>query len=236
MRNERTTLTKEQFERYTCNYPCNHIIVRIDPKEITTPTGIKLDFNDDVLYAEGTDSHVANMSTVMGTIIKQPEKLYFNPHDANSMSWECEDIETEISDTVWSHPLNVRNADEVMVDGVVYQSWCAEDIFCAKRGDKVIPLNGHLIMEPVYKPKLSELDPLPPELDKERAIVRFCGTPNKRYRAKDVVDIIDVKPGDTAIIDKNTYIIWLERFAPNANFDNGKMYYCIQRKHILAVL
>lgn len=246
MKNERITLSREQFDRMKCIFPCNKVIVRIEKKPINTPSGINLDFNDDVLYAEGEDSHVANMSTVMGTIVKQPDRLYFNPHDINSMSWETE-IETAVDDVVWSHPLNVRNADEIMVDGVLYQVWNYEDIFCSKReiwvdkwaGTKktvVVPLNGNVILQPIYKPKLSEFDPNPPELDKERAIVRFNGSNNKRYRAEGVMDIEGLQEGQTVLIDKNTYIIWLERFAFNSNFDNGKMYYALQKRYILCTI
>ena len=235
MKNERTTLTADQFARYQIHYPCNSVIVRIDEQEVVTKAGLRLDFNKETLYAEGTESHVADMATVMGTIVKQPERLFFHPKSMLSLSWEC-DIETLVGDVVWSHPLNVKNCDEIMVEGQLYQVWNYEDLFCAKRGDEVIALNGNLILEPIYKPKTSEFDVSPPELDKERAIVRFIGTPNKRYQAKGLHDIQGVEVGDTVLIDKNTYIIWLERFSHNANFDNGNMYYAIQGRHILAVI
>lgn len=261
MKNNRTSLSREQFDAMKCAFPCNQVIVKIEKKDIKTPSGINLSFNDDVLYGEGEGSHVADMSTVMGTIIKQPEKLYFHPHDSRSMSWETE-LETAVGDVVFSHPLNVRNADEIEVDGDIYQVWPTEDLFCAKRRmaiqrknitendmivdeaafhdvvvvDRVIPLNANVILEPIYKPKLSEFDVLPKELDKERAIVRFVGSSNKRYQAKGVADIEGIKVGDMVLIDKNTYIIWLERMEYNSNFDNGKMYYAIQKRFILAVI
>src|SRR5512133_1629825 len=100
MKNERTQLTRSQFERMTVHFPCNQIIVRIDKKEIRTKSGIRLDFNDQTLYAEGEDSHIADTSTVMGTVCKQPERLYFNKHDAKSMSWETT-LETCVGDICW---------------------------------------------------------------------------------------------------------------------------------------
>ncbi len=248
MQNNRTHLTKAEFDRYEVSPPCNKIIVRVEHKEIKTPVGIKLSFNDDVLYAEGNDSHVANMSTVMGVVVKQPDRLYFNPRDINSMSWECgDDIETLVDDTVWSHPLNVRNCDEIEVEGELYQVWDYGDLFCAKRevwvnkwdGTKktvVVPLNGYAIIEPIYKPRISEFDVLPQELDKTRGIVRFTGSDNKRYHAKGAVDLKGIKEGDTVVIDERSYIVWLERFQYNSNFDNGKQYYVIQKRYLLAIL
>lgn len=239
MKNERTKLSAKAFASFRTPFPANKIIVRIDKKEIKTKAGINLDFNEDTIYAEGTDSHAANVSTVMGTVAKVPDKLYFHPRDVNSMSWEVDGFDLQVNDIVWSHPLNVRNCDEIDVEGILYQVWALEDVFIARRGGidgEVICLNGNVILEPISQEKVSDYDLLPKGLDTEKAIVRYVGKPNKRYQAVQCADIQGLKPGQTVIIEKGTPIIWLERFYANANFDHGKMYYCIQARHVVAIL
>ena len=253
MENNRIHLSKEEFERYEVHYPCNSVIVEVEyNKDIVTKTGIKVNFNEDTLYEEGTDSHIADMAHVVGIIVKQPERLYFNMRDIKSMSWEC-DLETQVGDMVWSHALNTKNAPEIMVDDRLYQTWPYEDLFVAKRIVKkdliqtsylskeilyqsIIPLNGNVILKTVYKDRLSELDNLPPEIDPTRGIVKWNGSDNKRYQARGVADMQGLKEGDLVVIDKNTYPIYLERNKYNATFDDGNLYYAIQKRHILGVI
>jgi hypothetical protein len=54
MKNERVTLTEDQFDRYEPHYPSNMVIVQMPPEyKITTPSGIDVGFNPDVMYGEG---------------------------------------------------------------------------------------------------------------------------------------------------------------------------------------
>ena len=235
--NNRTKLSKAQWESFETLFPANKIMVRIDKKDIRTKSGVLLSFNEDNIYAEGEGSHAADVATVFGTVAKVPEKIYFHPRDVNSLSWEPDGMDIQVGDYCWSHPLNVKNADEVEVEGAVYQSWPIEDVYCLRRGGidgEVICLNGNVILEPVKQEKLSELDVLDKNFDTTRAIVRFVGKPNLRYQAKECADIQGLKPGDTVVIDAHTPIIWLERFCYNTNFDHGRMYYAIQARHIMA--
>ena len=241
MKNFRTRLTKQQFDNYKVSYPSNMVIVEIPHyEEVKTPAGINVGFNPDVLYSdydgEDTSARPADLAGVRGVIVKQVDQLYFNPKNiSRSMSWDAI-VETEIGMTVWTHPLNVKNCCEIEVDDKLYQVWPYEDLFVGRVNDRVVCLNGSVILEPLYKERSSELDVLESEIDKTKAIVRFNGSDNKCYLNKGFTDMKGLKDGDVVLIDRNTYLFYLERFSYNATFDNGKKYWCIQKKHIIGIL
>jgi co-chaperonin GroES (HSP10) len=47
---------------------------------------------------------------------------------------------------------------------------------------------------------------------------------------------MDVKVGDTVILDKRSYPFYLERSKYNSNFDGDKQFIVIQKRFILAVI
>jgi hypothetical protein len=222
MKSYRVRLTKKQFNSFECHYPSNVVIVEVKQrKDIKTKSGISVGFNPDVNYSdsagEDKSSHPADVANITGRIVKQVEKLYYNPKDINnSMSWETE-IETEEEMVVWTHPLNAKNCCEIEVEDKLYQAWNYQDLFVGKKeiwldkwkGTKqtvVVPLNGHVILQPVLEEKLSELDVLDPNVNKSRAIVKFNGSDNIRYMYKGVADLKGLKEGDTVLIEKGAYL------------------------------
>ena len=240
MQNNRTKLSKEQFARFNVFYPSNFVIVEMPPEHnIVTPSGIDVGFNPDVQYgtmdSSDTSAHVADCADVFGTITKQVDRLYFNRKDINkSMSWNC-DVETLVGDVVFFHPLISKNCNEILVEDTVYKAIPYEDLFVARRGDTVICLNGNILIEPILKPKLSEFDISDPQEDKYKGIVRYNGTNNRRYMARGQADM-DVKVGDTVILDKRSYPFYLERSKYNSNFDGDKQFVVIQKRFALAVI
>lgn len=234
--NFRVTLTKEEFERYEVHYPSNYVIVEMEPRKDILVAGIKVNFNEDTLYGEGNESHVADMAPTHGVIVKQVEKLYYNRKDiAHSMSWKT-DLATSIGDTVFFHHLISKNCSEVVVEDKVYKVIPYEDLFVAKRGKKVVCLNGNVILQTVYKPKVSQFDITEPEIDKFKGIVNNNGSNNIEYQTKGLVDFKGLKVGDMVLIDKNSYPFYLERSRYNSSFDSDTQYLCCQKKHIIAVL
>jgi hypothetical protein len=237
MENPTTTLTKEQFNRYKVHYPSNLVIVEMPPeKELITPTGINVGFNPETMYAEGESSHVADCAPVVGVIVKQVEKLYYNPTDtARTMSWKTP-LETKIGDTVWFHHLISKNCCEINVDGVIYKIIPYEDLFVAKRGDDVICLNGNVLLEEMQIDKISKFDVLDHGRDNKRGIVRFNGSDVTEFQCEESIDMPDLKAGDIVIIDQKAYLFYLERANFNSTFDHGKLYLCVQKKHIMGIL
>lgn len=237
MQNHRTKLTRKQFDAYKVAHPSNLVIVEMPPeKDLLTESGVKLNFNPDTLYAEGNDSHVADVCPVSGIVVKVVDKLYFSRRDVDrTMMWET-DMELKVGDEVWFHPLIAKNCDEVEVDGTVYKIIPFEDCFIARRGDEVICLNGNVLLEPVMLPKISELDVLDKDIDKTRGIVAFNGSDVKRYMSVGQADMPNLQKGDLVAIQKDAYIYFLERFRYNSHFDGGKQYICIQKRFVEAVL
>lgn len=244
MENPRVKLSKAEFERYEVHYPANVVIVRIAEKDIITSSGIKVNFNDEVQYAEGDDNHIANMACTNGIIVKQVEKLYYHRKDVvKSMSWKTA-LETHIGDTVFFHHLASKNCSEIDVEGAIHKVINYEDLLVAKRlvfensisETWTIPLNGNIILQEVYKDKLSWLDILEPEVDKFKGIVRFNGSDNIEYQARGVADIKGLKEGELVMIDKSSYPFYLERSRWNSSFDGDKQYLTSQKRHIQAVI
>jgi hypothetical protein len=252
MKTDCTKLNREAFERMELTYPSNLVIVEMgEEKEIMTSAGIKINFNPDVQYAVANEddgsSHVADVCAVTGRVVKTVDRLYFNRRDVKrTMSWEC-DMELQEDDIVWFHPLIAKNCSEILVDRTLYKVIPYEDLFVAKRwlwrdkwkGEKyeeIICLNGNVLLETIEQKKMSDFDVLEHGVDEERGIVRFNGLDNKRYQAVGVADMPNLKDGDLVVIQKGSYPFYLERFKYNATFDNGKMYFCVQKRFIQAVI
>ena len=247
MENPRTKLSSRQFESYKVHYPCNMVIVRIAEKDIITPSGINVGFNENVQYAEGEDNHIANCATTNGVIVKQVEKLYYHRTDVvRSMSWKTT-LETKIGDTVFFHHLASKNCSEIDVEGVIHKVICYEDLLVAKRDirmsefdgkkrQEVICLNGNVILQEVFKDKLSWLDISEPEVDKFKGIVKYNGSDNEEYQAREVADFTGLKVGEFVMVDERSYPFYLERSRWNSEFDQGNQYLVSQKRHINAVI
>ena len=252
MDNPRVKLTLEQFNAYECHYPSNLVIVQMEAeKELLTPSGIKLNFNEDVQYGtqDGTDtsSHIADVCQVFGTVVKQVERLYYNRKDTKrTASWDT-DIETIEGDIVWTHPLAAKNCPEIIVNKIVYKVLNYEDLFVAKRtiwlnkweGTKqevIVPLNGNVILKTLPKDKLSDLDVLEPAIDLERGIVMWNGSDNRSYQSPQQADLVGLKEGDLVAIQKGCYPFYLERSIYNSHFDGANQYFVVQKRYLLAVL
>ncbi len=259
MDNPRIKLTKAELERYEMPYPCNSVLVRMPPAKDLLVSGIKINFNEDTLYAEGEDSHVADVAPVMGWIEKQVDRLYFNRKDtARSMTWDT-DLETQVGDQVWFHAFVSKNCVELEVEGTVYKVIPYEDLFVAIRewetvkgtttfmfddnsiteGEytneietETICLNGNVLLDEVLIPKLSKFDVSPDTVDKTKGIVAYNGSDNKRYLAKESADLSGLKKGDMVTISERAYVFYLERSKYNSTFDGGRPYICIQGRYL----
>jgi hypothetical protein len=244
MENFRTTLTKEEFDRYDVHYPSNLCIVQMPPEHDITISGIKINFNENVLYAEGEGSHVADCADVFGSVVRTVDRLYYKRNDTKySMSWQTT-VEIQRGDVVWFNHLISKNCCEILVDDTLYKVIPYEDLMVARRdglsqderGEQIIPLNGNVILEEVYHKSISEFDILPKEVDMFKGIVRFNGSDNTEYQSKGIADFKGLKEGDLVMLEKNSYPFYLERSKWNSNFDDGKQYLCCQKRHVIAVL
>lgn len=234
--NPRTKLSRVAFENMNVHYPCNMVIVRMPPEKDILVAGIKINFNDEVLYAEGNESHIADMAPVMGVVSKVVEKLYYNRKDTlHTMSWDCDQPLIK-GDRVWFHHLISKNCSEIDVEGTIYKIIPFEDLFLALRGEEVLMLNGNILLSEVLVPKLSEFDITPDTVDKTRGIVAYNGKDNREYQVRGIADLSGLKKGDLVAISKGAYVFYLERNRYNSSFDGGKPYIVIQKRFLDAVI
>jgi len=240
----RIELTREELDR--AEIPMNHVLVEM----IHTSVGIKskggviLGFLVDDVFAEGDDSHSANMAECYARVYKVPKALYFNPDDPQSMDWDV-DMELQVGDMVWFSIMESKNSPEILCEKTLYKSIPFSDCYIAKRIYKggpcdsyeVIPLNGYVLCEILYKPKLSDLDVLSENtVDKTKGRVKYVGTPPKAYLRKEYCHIDDLQVGDEVLFDNPAAVFLLERTKALATFDGDNLYWCCPRRRISLIL
>jgi hypothetical protein len=169
-------------------------------------------------------------------VAKVPEKLYFNPEDPKSSDYETE-MELEVNNIVWFSILESANALEILVEDKLYKVMPYSDIYCVKRGDEVIVLNGLCLCQTVTHKKISELDFISESrIDMSKCVVKFIGKPNKRYKNENYVDHQDLKVDDLVLLQPRTPIQFLERKVWMAKFNGDELYIIVPRRKIVAVL
>jgi co-chaperonin GroES (HSP10) len=218
--------------------PSNYVLVETNDSVYgaKTKNGIIVGFDEDITYADAenpnNENHAADLCVPYGTVYKVPSGLYYNEDDKNSMDWETE-MELQVGDMVWYGIMESYNATTILCEGKLYKFISYADCSVAKRGDKVIVLNGMVLIQPLKKQKLSELDVLSEqELDLTRGKVCFIGQPNKRYKQPSYVDHEELNVGDEVIFAPKAYPTLLERKKFMATFDGDELYYCVPRRKI----
>jgi len=181
----------------------------------------------------------------IGEVIKVPDTLFFHlksydtyPYGGESMPWDC-DMELQPGDTVVHTFMERHDIVNIEVDdepGELYRLMPYDDIYVARRGDKVIPLNGYCLCEEVEKEKFSSVLDLVHEdpVDKEARKPAYVGKPNRKYRESGTDDGSEISPGDIIIKRRGDIHIRLEEDLHRRFFDSPVMYFIIQRRDIYA--
>jgi len=238
MEQRRIKLSKKEFDSGEVPYLSNHVLIEMvfSSDGVKTKSGIIVGFNKDVNYAEGSDSHDANLQEVWGVVARAPEKLYYNEDDPDSMEWEC-DMELEVGDKVWGGIIEFANAQEILCEDKLYKLIPYADLYVAKRGDKVIPLNGYILCQTVKCRKMSDLDYFSEMyVDQTRCIVKYVGKPNKRYKSDNMVDFADLRPEDEIVLVPRTPFQFLERKTYMSAFNGDNLYIVLPRRKVSMVL
>jgi hypothetical protein len=158
----------------------NYVMVKLDGinKDRRTKGGIYITSgrSDDVL----DNLEIFNQIDRHGTVVKVPPFLIFEPGNQFSLAWKTK-IEVEIGDRVWMRQIEANVASRVKIGENYYKIVRYDSLNVAKRGDKVIPLNGQVLMQQIFK-ESSKLIKQPFRINyKDRGIVKYCGTPNEDY-------------------------------------------------------
>jgi co-chaperonin GroES (HSP10) len=189
---------------------------------------------DQLKYTEtrNRDSHIS----ITGTVLAVPDELHYygeRIHElwlkGNKNRSESEDIELSY---LQQHTTEYDVPMELQVGDRVWFKWTAkalnqfsecgiikyDNIVIAKRGDKIIPLNGCVIVEPVKKSTLSQTGLLlnyRREEEMNKSVVVQCGKLVKGYRSNPFeYDSNEIFSGQTIYHDITTgYPIENEMFA-----------------------
>ena len=247
----RIELTREELER--AEIPLNHVLVEMvhTSEGIKSKGGVVMGFLTDDTFAEGDDSHPANLAECYARVYKVPKALYFNPDDPLSMDWDV-DMELQGGDMVWFSTMESKNSPEVMCEKTLYKSIPYFDCYCYKRTINGVPpdigrvgskftirqaLGGYVLCEILYKPKLSSLDVLSEDMvDKTKGRVKFVGTPPRAYLRESYCHIDDIRVGDEVLFDNPAVVFLLERTVALANFDGDNLYWVVPRRRISLIL
>lgn len=225
-------MTEQDIAKGEIKFPSNVVLVRMpEQQDIVSSSGLILNFNPDIQYAEGSGSHRADCAQTWGWVVKTPPRLFFNVFSPDlSMPWDTE-MEILPGDKVWFNHIASLNSLNIETEKGIYKFVPYDDLIVAIRDNEVIPLNGNILLEEVKKEKASFLD-FREDIDYHRGIVRYAGKPNKAYLS-DVMDMTDVQPGDMITFTPNTYLYYLERASWNSNF--GERLLVAQSRDIMAL-
>jgi hypothetical protein len=155
------------------------------------------------------------------------------------MPWDTE-IQLELGDLVWFNFIESLNTNEIQIGERVLRFLPYQDIYACKRKnkwlvDQVIMLNGYVLLEPIPLPRLSELDYISQDkVYTDRGIVAYVGNHNRAYVNKNYYDNTDIEVGQTAYLMPGYTPFLLERMGSLASFNEDKLYYCVQRRRIIA--
>lgn len=180
-----------------------------------------------------------------GIVIKTPAGIYFNDKDANSTAEYETDQELLEGDTVVFHYLCFQTAIErrqcFTIDGEIYLLIKYDQIFLAKRGDNVIPINGWLIIEPddedINIGTLIKPDQLLNRKSLTHGTIRFAGSMVRAYASVYTKD----KPFDTDEVSIGDHVTFSKedsiplQYELHQIIEKGKVLYRAQRKDILTV-
>ena len=241
-------VTREELNNMRCI--SNNVLIRVDHianDKITLSGG-------QVLYLD-TEFQPDNAMNVVGTIMAQAEKIYYNKKDdpQKSLGW-LTTIETKVGDTVYMDYCAIAQAygkllhkrdESVVTDQVVM---CEDEIYVflnygnlifAKRGDEIVMLNGYVLCEPVQETTLKDTlllqipDYIKTNKSNRYGKVAYKGSLNRDYFDFDNSgDNFDVEVGDVVSFEKY--------FDIEVEYDMTKSltkpYFRIQRSHITGLI
>jgi hypothetical protein len=151
------------------------------------------------------------------------------------MEWETEP-NLKIGDLIWVKYITALNCYRITWrtdEGDVQLFLIPYDtVFLAKRGERVIMLNGYVLAERLLERVESTLI-IPEKFTERTAVVRYLGQPNKWYATPNDMDDDYLCEGDEVLLAFKNYKL-LEN--PLHRLFSDKDYLVLQRRHIAAVL
>ena len=215
----------------------NRVLLRVvENKEKEIAPGVLIDI--DTRWKRGI-----HMSRV-GEVIKVPEKLVYISKGQAQTRW-MPHMELEVGDMVWGDGIHFEQAEKLICNGETYIAIDYQNLTVAKRRSdnydiedkdgkwKVIMLNGRVLLEPDV---IEASKFLVESKIKSNSVgnVIFAGSSNLWYKMTNKVDADEVRAGDKVMFKTNGHYPLEDKMW--ASFDNGRIYYVVQRCEIMAIL
>ncbi len=180
-------------------------------------------------------------SLIRGQVVALPDSLIYDKESYLSMPWKTEN-ELQVGDTVYYHYLSFTNAVDkndprrVFRGSRMYIFVKYDRIYAAIRENRVMPINGHALIEPIGRQKKLGLS-IPSRFKQhstEIGKVKYLAKPNKGYKLdkEDIPDDENVKEGDIVVMDK-VCDIPLE-YPMHASIDGGDKLFRVERRLLMA--
>ena len=177
-----------------------------------------------------------------GVVVNVPEKLYFGRNQSNTNEYDV-DMELQVGDTIVFHFLTYQTCIDrkwfMVLDNELYLMVKYDCIFIARRKDKVIPINGWVVVEPLVETIETTIE-LPDHIKNKssltKGIVKYLGSPVRNYswdfdhKSKYGADTDEIKVGDTVMFSAEDSIPL--QYEMHAIIDKGTELYRMHRKDI----
>lgn len=225
----------------------NYVLIKLDPDN----TSIKLKSGFQ-LYIDTTFDPEKHQ-IVTGKVWGLPSRIEYTGIANKGLPWKTQ-MELSYGDNVICYYLSIVNALKPENKRYVFEGddryvFIPYSSIFAKYGEGFVqPINGYCLIEPCGDPfkevivkrlKILGLE-LIPHNEKSNTnvsfgIVRYISKPNQEYVDSENSDEgVNVNPGDKVVLRKISDIPL--QYPLHAKIDNGKKYWRVQRKNILAKL
>lgn len=193
------------------------------------------------IYVDTAYGEIEHASRIV-RVVKIPPFLsikgrsHYNESFINALDWYTE-IELLPGDLAWVDPLSVINNNNTvdtnvyLYEGEIYFAIRYDKFIAAKRDNKVVMLNGYILIEKIWQD--SEEDIFMYEPISYYSKIAYVGKPNSYYYNSWYSDDVIIKEND--IIINPDHMITLEHDL-HREFDNDRKFYVIQRRHIPVII
>ena len=225
-------VSQEEVDNMVMNPYSNCVLVKVKIEERTTASGILLDFTDGAVIEqlagnkEEYSTYLADAERISGELVRIPDRLY---PDDDYLPWHS-DIECELGDTVYFDYYDSINSVTFAVGDCEYRVLPYSALYVAKRGNKIIPLNGYNIFEDIREKKKSDLE-IESKVAELKGRCIYVATPVRFCNPKQTDDM-ELEVGDIVEFRKGFKKVFLERQWYFATFDESKLYFRAHRKDI----
>jgi len=222
----------------------NWVLIRLDGENnsVKLKSGIEL-------YVDCSYEPERN-ATVTGTIVGLPSHLQYTGIANVGMPWDCP-LEAKLGDKCVVYYLSIVNALKpqesrcFVENGERYVIIQYNFIYALIREEKIIPINGFCLIEPVDDPaiiqqreRIKRLGLATVDMYQKKSNqvtfgkVRYLAVPNRRYVDENSSDEgVDIAVDDIVVIRKTSDIPL--QYSLHAKLDGGTKYLRIQRRNIL---